>query len=161
MALRLLSFTRAKHSKPGRRAAPIRVLIVDDEEPMRLLVQRVLAEAGYETALASDGDEAIALSATEQPFDLLVTDEMMPRMAGHQLARYMRERYLDIKVLYLTGYRDQVFDAKGSLWADEAFLDKPCSPEALRQAVAQLLFGRLFTGDPQRTDVFPGHPRDV
>ncbi|HZP49262.1 MAG TPA: response regulator [Vicinamibacterales bacterium] len=162
MALRLLSFSRARQrGVPGGRAAPIRVLVVDDEEQMRLLVQHVLYDAGYETALAADGDEAIALAAREKPFDLLVTDEMMPRMAGHQLARYMRERYLDIKVLYLTGYRDDVFAAKGSLWADEAFLDKPCSPEALRQAVALLLFGRLFSGGPQRAEVLAGHPRDI
>jgi CheY-like chemotaxis protein len=142
--MRLLSFRRGKAAPPGeRRSAAVRVLIVDDEEPMRLYVQRVLDDAGFETALAADGDDAIALASNQKPFDLLVTDEMMPRMAGHQLARYMRERYLDIKVLYLTGYRDTVFNAKGSLWADEAFLDKPCSPEGLKQAVSQLLFGRI------------------
>jgi len=142
--MRLLSFRRGKTAAAGqRRAAAVRVLIVDDEEPMRLFVQRVLDDAGFETAQAADGDDAIALASTQKPFDLLVTDEMMPRMAGHQLARYMRERYLDIKVLYLTGYRDNVFNAKGSLWADEAFLDKPCSPEGLRQAVSQLLFGHI------------------
>ena len=159
--MRLLSFKRAKSSQPGGRATALRVLIVDDEEPMRLFVQRVLQDAGYDTALAADGDDAIALSANEKPFDLLVTDEMMPRMAGHQLARYMRERYLDIKVLYLTGYRDQVFSAKGSLWADEAFLDKPCTPEGIRQAASQLMFGRLLARDPQRADVLPRHPRDI
>jgi CheY-like chemotaxis protein len=141
MALRLLSFARGVQS--GRRAAPVRVLIVDDEAAVRVLVERVLRDAGYETATASDGDEAIALAAAARPFDLLVTDELMPRMAGHQLARYMREQYLDIKVLYLTGFRDSVFEAKGSLWADEAFLDKPCTPEGLREAVALLVFGRV------------------
>ncbi|HZT76441.1 MAG TPA: response regulator [Vicinamibacterales bacterium] len=161
MGHRLLSFARGKTLAPGGRAAAVRILVVDDEEPMRLFVQRVLADAGYETALAGDGDEAIALAAREPPFDLMVTDEMMPRMAGHQLARYMRERYLDIKVLYLTGYRDAVFSAKGSLWADEAFLDKPCTPEGLKQAVSQLLFGRLLAGEPQRADVFARHPRDI
>ncbi len=150
MPLRLLSFARAKAASPGGRATPIRVLIVDDEEPMRLFALRVLRDAGYETALAADGDDAIALAAGEKPFDVLITDEMMPRMAGHQLARYMRERYLDIKVLYLTGYRDHVFSAKGSLWADEAFLDKPCTPEGLRQAVSQLLFGRLAAQEQMR-----------
>lgn len=161
MAFRLLSFARGARAPGGRRAAPLRVLIVDDEEGMRLMVERVLRDAGYETATASDGDEAIALAASQAPFDLLVTDEMMPRMAGHQLARYMRERYLDIKVLYLTGFRDSVFNAKGSLWADEAFLDKPCTPEGLRQAVSLLLFGTLLGGGPQRAEVLARHSRDV
>jgi CheY-like chemotaxis protein len=144
MALRLLSFARGVQS--GRRAAPVRVLIVDDEVAVRVLVERVLRDAGYETATASDGDEAIALAAAARPFDLLVTDELMPRMAGHQLARYMREQYLDIKVLYLTGFRDSVFEAKGSLWADEAFLDKPCSVKGLLEAVSLLLYGRIDAG---------------
>lgn len=145
MPFRLLSFRRGAAAAHGGRAKPMRVLIVDDEEPMRLFVERVLRDAGYETAVASDGDEAMALATrAAQPFDLLVTDEMMPRMAGHQLARYMRERYLDIKVLYVTGFRDHVFSARGSLWMDEAFLDKPCSPEGLREAVSLLLFGTLL-----------------
>ena len=160
MTFRLLSFARGK-KRPVTDRARIRVLIVDDEEPMRLFLQRILNDAGYETVVAGDGDEAIALSATEAPFDLLVTDEMMPRMAGHQLARYMRERYLDIKVLYVTGFRDNVFAAKGSLWADEAFLDKPCSPDAVQQAVSQLMFGSLLARDPQRAKILARHPSDV
>jgi len=119
------------------------VLVVDDDESMRTFIVQVLESAGYQTASAGDGDEAIALTSKTDPFDLLVTDEMMPRMVGHQLARYMRERYLDMKVLYLTGFRDELFKAKGSLWADEAFLEKPVTPEALQQAVSQLLFGRV------------------
>ena len=161
MGLRLLSFARGKTAPEGGRNERLRALVVDDEERMRLFVRRVLDDCGFETVVASDGDDAIALAAGEKPFDLLVTDEMMPRMAGHQLARYMRERYLDIKVLYLTGFRDRVFAAKGSLWADEAFLDKPCTPEGLRQAVSQLLFARLFVRDQHRANVLPRHPRDV
>jgi FixJ family two-component response regulator len=76
----------------------------------------------------------------------------MPRITGHQLARYMRERYLDIKVLYLTGFRDVLFKEKGSLWADEAFLDKPCTPDGLLQAVSLLLFGSLNKEQPDQVD---------
>jgi two-component system, cell cycle sensor histidine kinase and response regulator CckA len=147
MGSRLLSFKRGVAAKSGRRAKPIRVLIVDDDENMRLYVERVLRDAGYETQTAEDGDVAIAVAGKSEPFDLLVTDEMMPRMVGHQLARYMRERYLDIKVLYLSGFREELFKAKGSLWADEAFVEKPCTPEGLVQAVSMLLFGKIVSGD--------------
>ena len=130
----------------------MRILIVDDEEGMRRFVDMVLTGAGYETTVASDGDEAIAISASAPDFHLLVTDEMMPRMMGHQLARYMRERFLNIKVLYLSGFRDQLFKEKGSLWADEAFLAKPCTPEQLVQAVSLLLFGPLDASKPEKSD---------
>src|SRR5690242_15241208 len=118
MGSRLLSFKRAVGAKDGQKAKPIRVLVVDDDEAMRMFVEQVLRDNGYDTATADDGDVAIAIASKSEPFDLLVTDEMMPRMVGHQLARYMRERYLDIKVLYLSGFREELFKAKGSLWAD-------------------------------------------
>ncbi|HEV3141569.1 MAG TPA: response regulator [Vicinamibacterales bacterium] len=142
MAPRVLPFRHAATAKADTRP-PVRVLIVDDEAEMRQYVDRIMRDAGYETTLAADGEQAIAMSGRTPAFDLLITDEMMPRIPGHQLARYMRERYLDIKVLYLTGFRDVLFREKGSLWADEAFLDKPCTPEGLLQAVSILLFGTL------------------
>src|SRR5438093_12200667 len=109
MPPRILPFKQVP--KPVKK--PVRVLIVDDEEPMRQFVDMVLRDAGYETTMAADGDEAIAVAARAAvPFDLLVSDEMMPRMAGHQLARYMRELYLNIKVLYLSGFREQLFKEK-------------------------------------------------
>jgi two-component system, cell cycle sensor histidine kinase and response regulator CckA len=149
---RILPFKRSSGSKKEEPRPALRVLVVDDEAPMRHFVETVLRDAGYETTLAADGDEAIGISTQAPAFHLLVTDEMMPRMAGHQLARYMRERYLDIKVLYLSGFRDQLFRQKGSLWADEAFLDKPCTPQQLIQAVSRLMFGPLAESKPDQVD---------
>jgi len=147
MPPRILPFKPAA-PKPAKK--PTRVLIVDDEEAMRHFVETVLRSGGYETTTAADGDEAIAIAArAAAPFDLLVTDEMMPRMAGHQLARYMRELYLNIKVLYLSGFREQLFKENGSLWADEAFLDKPVTPEQLLHAVSTLLFGATTVASPE------------
>jgi CheY-like chemotaxis protein len=149
---RILPFRHLVDSKKDEPRPRMRVLIVDDEEPMRRFVDLVLTDAGYDTTQAGDGDEAIAISASAPDFHLLITDEMMPRMMGHQLARYMRERYLNIKVLYLSGFRDQLFKEKGSLWADEAFLDKPCTPEQLVQAVSMLLFGPADASKPEKSD---------
>jgi len=67
------------------------VLVVDDDLDMVEVMELVLKDAGYDTTLAADGDDAIAISASAPDFHLLITDEMMPRMMGHQLARYMRE----------------------------------------------------------------------
>jgi two-component system cell cycle sensor histidine kinase/response regulator CckA len=124
-------------------AEPARVLIVDDEEPVRKFVTRVLAEAGYATVTAASGLEAIEAASKAEPFDLIVTDLMMPEMNGDELARRMRQNEPALKVLYLTGYSDRLFREKVTLWADEAFLDKPCGVKSLREAVSLLLYGRI------------------
>jgi two-component system cell cycle sensor histidine kinase/response regulator CckA len=121
----------------------VTVLVVDDEEPVRKFVDRVLREAGHQTVLASDGPEAIDMAAKVAALDILVTDVMMPEMAGDELARRLRQLQPSLKVLYLTGYADRLFKEKVTLWEDEAYLDKPCSIRSLLQAVSLLLWGRI------------------
>jgi two-component system cell cycle sensor histidine kinase/response regulator CckA len=132
--------TRMKHTKPSR---PISVLVVDDEESVRKFVERVLREAGYTTATAPDGPEAIEVAAVLDHLDILVTDVMMPQMMGDELARRLRLTLPPLKVLYLTGFSDRLFKEKVTLWQDEAYLDKPCSVKGLVQAVSLLVFGRV------------------
>jgi two-component system cell cycle sensor histidine kinase/response regulator CckA len=127
-------------SRDGTR---LRILVVDDEEAVRKFVVRVLSDAGYETMAAADGREAITTAQTFQPFDFLLTDLMMPEMAGDELARRLRQEEPGLKVLYLTGYSDKLFKERVTLWADEAFLDKPCSMRGLLEAVALLASGRI------------------
>ena len=66
------------------------MLVVDDEELVRKFVERVLREAGYQTATAVDGPEALEVAAKLETFDILVTDVMMPQMTGDELARRLR-----------------------------------------------------------------------
>jgi CheY-like chemotaxis protein len=119
------------------------VLIVDDEDLIRKFVQRALSEAGYQTAVAASGEEAIAVAATLESLDLIVSDLIMPQMNGDELARRLRATMPELKVLYFTGFSDRLFKEKVTLWADEAFLEKPCNVAGLLQAVSLLLFGRL------------------
>jgi len=121
------------------------VLIVDDEPSIQKFVERVLSEAGYATTVAGDGPEALEAAAKMTDFDILVTDLMMPQMTGDELARRLRALRPSLKVLYLTGFSDRLFKEKVTLWADEAFLDKPCSVKGLLEAVALLLFGHIDT----------------
>jgi two-component system cell cycle sensor histidine kinase/response regulator CckA len=118
--------------------ARLTVLVVDDEAGMRALVRRCLIEH-CDILEAASGQEALQQNAS---FDLLITDEIMPEMMGHELARRFRARHPDLKVLYLTGFSDRLFDAKSQMWDLEAYLDKPFTPDGLRQAIAQLMFGR-------------------
>jgi len=123
---------------------PVRVLVVDDDAHVRSVVERVLRTAGYETASAPGGHEALALASTAPGgFQLVVTDVRMPYMSGPQLVERLRRSERDLKVLYLTGYNDQLFSEKTRLWEDEAFLDKPCTMNGLIEAVSLLLHGRI------------------
>src|SRR5262245_4158198 len=117
-------------------------LVVDDEEGVRRFVGRALREAGYRTVTASGGPEALSAAATDA-FDILVTDLMMPEMTGDELARRLRALKPSLKVLYLTGFSDRLFNEKVMLWQDEAFLEKPCSLRGLLEAVSLLLTGRV------------------
>jgi two-component system cell cycle sensor histidine kinase/response regulator CckA len=119
----------------------LRVLVVDDEEAIRLFLFRVLQEAGFDVAMAAGGDEALAMLPALGALDVLVTDEIMPRIPGHELARLVRAREPDVRVLYLTGFSDHLFKEKRTLWADEAFLDKPCTAKALLEAISLLCPG--------------------
>lgn len=126
-------------SRPGDR--PYRVLVVDDEPPIRVLVNRVLRFAGYETALAANGLDALQLLETEPRFDLLLTDLVMPGLSGDDVASRACALYPELKVLYLTGYSDRLFRARAMLGTHEAFLEKPVTSGGLLEAVSLALFG--------------------
>jgi CheY-like chemotaxis protein len=122
---------------------PISILVVDDEPGVLALVRRCLGDEERVTLIeASSGKEALERMAKGPAFDLLITDLRMPEMEGDELARRVLTLDRDMKVLYLTSHADRLFKVKQQLWADEAYLDKPFTREALREAVALLLFGR-------------------
>jgi CheY-like chemotaxis protein len=124
-------------------SAPYRVLVVDDEESIRVFVDRVLRQLHCQIATAADGTEAIAIAQAQGPFDLLVTDMLMPGIPGDELARRLRMADPALKILYLTGYSDRLFEGRNLLWEDEAFLDKPVSVQGLLEAVSLLLNRRI------------------
>jgi len=131
---------------------PTSILIVDDEESIRRYVDRVLSGAGYRTTLAVDGPDAIAAAARGGRFDLLLTDVVMPKMTGAELALRLRQDDPGLKVLYLTGYSDRLFAEKLGLCDQEAFLEKPCSVAGLLEAVSLATTGRVGPG------IKPGQP---
>lgn len=129
----------------------MRVLVVDDDDGVRSFAGRVLRMGGYEVREAEDGASALDMTAKSDPFDLAVIDLMMPGMSGDELARRLRERDPNLKVLYFTGYADRLFAEKQHLWEGEAFLDKPVTVKGLQEAVSLLLFGRIQDSSPRST----------
>ena len=132
-------------SRPDDQRMP-RVLVVDDEQSVRTFVERVLQRAGYETAAAADGPEALRIVEDRGPFNLVLADVVMPGMRGDELGRRLRARDPDQKVLYFTGFSDQLFDARAILWDGEAFLEKPVTVDGLLEAVSLMLFGHTRQG---------------
>jgi len=124
-------------------ATGIRALVIDDEPAVRGFVERVLRDAGYETRSAPDGASARDLVLESGPPDIVVTDESMPRMSGHEFAAWLRQNHPGVKGLYLTGYVDPLYRDNQDLWEEDGYLDKPCTMRGLLQAVSLLLFRRL------------------
>jgi two-component system cell cycle sensor histidine kinase/response regulator CckA len=120
---------------------PVRVLLVDDEPVVQSFVGRVLREAGYDTMVASDAVVALGLWDTHGPFNVLVTDLMMPGMLGEELARTIQARTPDVKVIYLTGFTLDSYATPPTLGPNEAYVEKPVSVMALQEAMSQLILG--------------------
>ena len=117
-----------------------RVLIVDDEESMRLLVARAIAMDGHEIATASDGAEALdILTGPNGLFDLLLTDIQMPIMDGIALALTAARDFPQLTILLMTGFADQRERASGLNAIAHDVISKPFSVADIRTAVADAL----------------------
>ena len=126
------------NSQPKRTA-----LVVDDEDPIRRVMERMLSAAGFNVLVAATGREAIGRFASTPSIDILVTDLYMPEMEGDELARQLRLVQPDLKVLYVTGFADRLFEHRALLWDGEAYLDKPFTLMGLLEAASLVLDGHL------------------
>ena len=119
-----------------------RVLIVDDEESMRMLVARAIAMDGHDIATAEDGAEALEILSDQGAFDLLLTDIQMPVMDGIALALAAARDFPDLTILLMTGFADQRERASGLNAIAYDVISKPFSVADVRTAVADALASR-------------------
>jgi two-component system, cell cycle sensor histidine kinase and response regulator CckA len=115
------------------------VLVVEDQPAILALAQRALVDAGYRVQVAADGEEALAAVDGHAP-DLLLTDVVMPGMSGADLARRMRERFEDTRVLFISGHPYELLQEQGVAERDAVLL-KPFTPGELLDAVTRALLG--------------------
>ena len=128
---------RAELSFLGRSAK--RVLVVEDEEIIRLILAETLEDEGYETVEAATGDEAIRLIDGCGVFDLVVTDIQMPGLLdGIAVGQHARLRDALIPVVYVTG-RPESLSGLQSLGPRDALLRKPYGPRDILAVIARLL----------------------
>ncbi|MBI5495260.1 MAG: PAS domain-containing protein [Deltaproteobacteria bacterium] len=131
---------RPAPARPGARRGTETVLLVEDEEQLRTLARAILQRHGYRVLEASNGGAALLL--TEQhadPIHLLLSDVVMPQMSGSQLAERLGKVRPDMRVLFTSGYTDDVVVHHGVLHPDLAFLQKPFTPDALVAKVREVL----------------------
>jgi two-component system, cell cycle response regulator CpdR len=119
-----------------------RVLIVDDEESMRLLVARAIAMDGHDITTATDGAEALEILGTDSAFDLMLTDIQMPIMDGIALALTAARDFPQLTILLMTGFADQRERASGLSAIAYDVISKPFSVADIRTAVADALASR-------------------
>jgi PAS domain S-box-containing protein len=116
------------------------VMVATDERSVRTMVCEVLREKGCRVLRAGEGEEAIALAgAGEEDIDLLITDLVMPRMNGRDLAAELHKTNPRLKVLYISGYIGKASVRIAELGPGTSFLSKPFSPESLARKLRLLL----------------------
>lgn len=114
------------------------VLVVEDQDALRELVAGFLEEHGYRVVKAAGGDEALAVCAV-RAFDLLLTDVVMPRMSGTELAANVRSHQPSMKVLYMSGYSDEVLAGRVDRINDADLIQKPFALDELAAKVREVL----------------------
>jgi signal transduction histidine kinase/CHASE3 domain sensor protein/FixJ family two-component response regulator len=135
---------------PPRQARPgpgsETVLLVEDDDMVRVPLASILAEHGYRVLSAANASEALRLSKEgERPIDLLITDVVMPDLSGPELARVLQHIQPGLKVMYVSGYPERAAAFAGleeAFAAREAvFVHKPFAPETLLGEIRMLLQG--------------------
>jgi len=116
------------------------VLVVEDQEEVRRFAVRALVECGCLVLAAADGSEAIAMAAGHSGrIDILLTDVVLPGMNGREVADRMVQARPDIKVIYTSGYTQDLIANRGVLYCDVIYLPKPYTTEQIAAKVREAL----------------------
>ncbi|WP_150305359.1 hybrid sensor histidine kinase/response regulator [Pseudomonas saliphila] len=121
------------------------ILLVEDDDSVRLINQEVLEELGYRVCVACDGDEALEHFHALEQVDLLVTDVGLPGMNGRQLAELLQQLQPRLPVLFLTGYAESAMDQGNFLGPYMQLLTKPLTLDVLAGRVASMLATQPLT----------------
>lgn len=100
------------------------ILVVDDEDALRMVLSSELSSSGYEVTTASDGDEAITVIQNKK-FDLVLLDIKMPKVDGFEVLKFIKKNFPAIKVIMLTGFADLKNAIESKKHGAEDFVSKP------------------------------------
>ena len=133
-----------------RKTALRTVLLVEDEAEVRALAREFLTWAGYRVLSAEDGERALQIALRESTIDILVTDVVMPRMRGPELAKRLKRLKPALKVVYVSGYLEPD-ETDGDFLKEAFFLNKPFSREMLVNQIAEALRNPVSAKGPVQT----------
>jgi two-component system, cell cycle sensor histidine kinase and response regulator CckA len=122
------------------------ILLVEDQDQLRSLISEVLRRSGYVVLQARHGMEALDLSRNHtEKINLMITDLIMPKMGGRDLANALAPKFPDMKVLYMSGYPDDALSQQEISSSSLAFIQKPFTPDTLVQKVREILHSPAMT----------------
>lgn len=126
------------------------ILVVEDEQAVRGMISDSLSSFGYTVILAQDGADAIRIAReTEDEIDVIVTDVVMPRLNGPEVATRVRDAHPEARVVFMSGYAMDIIDNSTIASQDAVFLQKPFSPDQLAMVIRSAL---TRTPPPQESD---------
>lgn len=130
--------------RPGKKAESLQgsetILMVEDDDMVRNFALKALKKYGYTVLCAGDGQEALhILREHKEPFQLMVTDAVMPRMSGKELVKRLEGQRPELKVLFMSGYTEDAIVLQGMLDKGIAFIQKPFTSGALGRKVREVL----------------------
>jgi signal transduction histidine kinase len=130
----------ATGTTPTRCGGTETILLVEDSDAVRVLAENILKRLGYTVLTARDGHEALSLSAAHNArIDLVLTDVVMPRVSGRELAESIVAQRPNVRILYMSGYTDDVIIRKGLHDPSASFIEKPFTSASLAERVRQRL----------------------
>ena len=116
------------------------ILVVEDNQVLLKMTQKMLEKYGYRILTAQNGREALAVfTGYDGPIHLILTDVVMPEMGGRELAEKIKSEKPEVKVIFMSGYSDNAVSDNGTLHKDVKFIKKPFSPGGLASKVREVL----------------------
>ena len=117
-----------------------RILVVDDEEQVRTVIQKILLAFGYEVEVASDGKEGLEKALDNDSISLVLTDVVMPNMGGFDMVTKLLERRPDLEIIFMSAYTGDEQLGEQVSAGRARFLAKPFKPSELERKVKLALF---------------------
>jgi PAS domain S-box-containing protein len=123
-----------------------RILVVEDEDSVRQLMEKLLYQYGYSVMSVDGPEEAMKIcSNRKRGIDLLITDIVMPGMRGGQLAEKVRELIPEIKVVFVSGYPQKKLENEKYIQSGDRFISKPFEPRGFMETIREVLDGELMS----------------